>query len=340
MHPADKAVLRLAVGMGLAVLIAYGLGLQLAFVVPALAIPLLCRQGPPIPFAKGVVAGFLVAALLVAGVLMVPILEHYRVTGLLVTGAVLYALFFSGARSPGPLTIFLVIAVTAIPVAGVAEQALGTALAQAIALGVGIGASVSSLSHALFPDAPAQAAAPPAGATAEAAGRTASQATLIVMPVFVLALTNPVLYLMAIMKTVAMSQQAGHTNARTAGRELVGSTVIGALMAAVVWFGLTLWANLWMLMLWVVAASFWAGARLFRIKPSSEPPSYWINALMTMLILLGPAIEDAAVGKDVYKASAVRVSMFIGVALYAWATIWVLETWRASRSSKAAVHLH
>ncbi len=51
-----------------------------------------------------------------------------------------------------------------------------------------------------------------------------------------------------------------------------------------------------------------------------------------MLILLGPAIEDTAIGKDVYAASAVRVTLFVGVALYAWATVWALERWRASRS--------
>jgi hypothetical protein len=57
-----------------------------------------------------------------------------------------------------------------------------------------------------------------------------------------------------------------------------------------------------------------------------------VNALVTMLILLGPAIEDAAVGKDVYSASATRVALFVAVALYAWATVWVLERWRASKS--------
>ena len=39
------------------------------------------------------------------------------------------------------------------------------------------------------------------------------QATLVVMPVFVLALTNPALYLPAIMKTVTLGQQAGSTDA-------------------------------------------------------------------------------------------------------------------------------
>ena len=103
-------------------------------------------------------------------------------------------------------------------------------------------------------------------------------------------------------------------------------------MAALVWAGPSLQPNLWMLMLWLVAAALWAGAKLFGLRRTSFAPSFWSNALVTMLILLGPAIEDAAVGKDVYSASATRVALFIAVSLYAWATVWVLERWRASRS--------
>ena len=334
MHRADKAVLRLGVGLGLAVLLAYGLALKLPFVVCLVAVLLLCKPGPPLSFAKGAVFAAVIAALLAAGVLMVPILEHYRVTGLLLTGAFLYAVSFAGTRSGNPLTIFLVAAITFIPVAGVAEQALALALSQALGVGLAIGALVSGFSHALFPDPPGPAPipAPRVAASPEAASWSALQATLVVMPVFVLALTNPALYLAAIMKTVTVAQQAGATNARTAGRELVGSTIVGAMMAAVVWAGLSFRPNLWMLMLWIVAAALWAGVRLFRVKPTSEPPSFWLNALITMFIVLGPGIEDAAVGKDVYRASATRVALFIGVALYAWATVWALERWRASRS--------
>jgi hypothetical protein len=193
---------------------------------------------------------------------------------------------------------------------------------------------VGAISHALFPDAPRPASVAAAGTpgSPEAAGWRALQATLVVMPVFVLALTNPALYLPAIMKTVTVGQQADSTNAHSAGRELVGSTLVGAFMGMVVWFGLTMRPNLWMLMLWMTAAALWAGRRVFRVKPTSEPPTFWVNALVTMLIVLGPAIEDAAVGKDVYKASATRVSLFVAVALYAWATVWVLERWRVSRS--------
>lgn len=336
MHRADKAVLRLAIGLGLSVLIGYGLDLQLAFVVPSLAILLLCKPGPPTPFVTGAVTAVFIAGLMVAGVLMVPLLENYPVTGVLLTAVVLFAVFFAGARKASPLTIFLVIAFTFIPVAGVADQALVTVLAQGVGLGLGIGAVVNGLSHALFPDAPgsAPAVSAPVEVSREVASWSALRATAVVMPVFVLALTNPAMYIPAIMKTVGIGQQAGSSiDARSAGHELVGSTLMGALMAATVWAGLSLRPNLWMLILWVVAVGLWAGARLFRVKPTSEPPSYWVNALMTMLILLGPAIEDSANGKDVYAASATRVALFIGVAFYAWATIWVLERWRASRSN-------
>ena len=339
MDRADKAVLRLAIGLGLAVLIAYGLALPAPFVVCVLAVLLLCKPGPPIPFVKGVVLGLVVAALLVAGVLMVPILENYALAGVVLTGVLLYTVFFAGARSANPLTVILVIAITLIPVAGVAEQALTTALSVAFGVGLGTGAFVSGVSHTFFPDAPgpAKAAVVPATVSPEAARWAALQATLVVMPVFVLALTNPAFYLAAIMKTVTLGQQASSTNARSAGRELVGSTLMGAWMATLVWCGLSLRPNLWMLMLWTVAAALWAGAKLYGVRRTSFAPSFWVNALVTMLILLGPAIEDAAVGKDVYRASATRVALFVAVALYAWATVWVLERWRASRSKVLAL---
>ena len=56
MDRADKAVLRLAIGLGLAVLIAYGLALTAPYVVCVMAVLVLCKPGPPIPFVKGCIA--------------------------------------------------------------------------------------------------------------------------------------------------------------------------------------------------------------------------------------------------------------------------------------------
>src|SRR5688572_12505375 len=226
MHRADKAVLRLAVGAGLAVLVAYGLSLPLAFAVCVLAVLSLAQPGPPMPFGKGVVSGLIIAALVLAGVLMGPLLQHCPVTAVVLTATLLFAVFYAGARSGNPITIFLVIALTFIPVAGILDQALTTVLAQAVGIGLIVGALVNGVSHAFFPDPPqpAKDAAPAADVGAATARWQALQATVVIMPVLVVALTNPALYLPMIMKTVMLGQQASATNASSAGRELVGST--------------------------------------------------------------------------------------------------------------------
>jgi hypothetical protein len=73
-----------------------------------------------------------------------------------------------------------------------------------------------------------------------------------------------------------------------------------------------------------IAAARLVGSRL-------RHSALWSNALVIMLILLGPAIEDSATGKDVFEPST-RICLFVGVALYASGTVWALERWRASRS--------
>jgi len=336
----DKAALRLTIGLGLAVFVAYGLGLQVPFVVCIMALLVLCKPGPPLPMVKAAVIAGVFAALIAAGVLMVPLLENYAAAGVLLTAVLMFVLFYMGQLRANPLTTMLVLAFTLIPVAGVLEQALIGVLALTLAVGVLVGAAVSAASNAIFPDPPAPAArAAPASAPPdrESARWVARRGTLIVMPVFVLALTDPSFYMAAIMKTVALGQQAGETDARHAGRELVGSTLMGALIALVVWLGLSLWPSLWMLMLWLMAAALWAGSALFGARRTGLRPSFWSNALITSLILLGPAIEDSASGKSVLAGSVMRISLFVGVALYAWATVWALERWRARRLRAATV---
>ena len=44
-----------------------------------------------------------------------------------------------------------------------------------------------------------------------------------------------------------------------------------------------------------------------------------------MLILVGPAVNDSANGKESYQAFAVRIGLFVAVTLYAWGAIFVLE---------------
>ena len=72
-------------------------------------------------------------------------------------------------------------------------------------------------------------------------------------------------------------------------------------------------------------------AKFYHCFASRLPPSFWQNVIMTMLILLGPAVEDSANGKDVYAAFTVRMGLFIAVTLYAWLAIHTLEQLRIYR---------
>ena len=343
MSPGDKAALRLAIGLGLAALVAYGLALAEPFVVCVMSVLVLSKPGPPLPLLKGLIVALLFAGLVAAGIVMVPLLEHYAFAAVLLTAVVLYGTFYSGLVGGNPLTTVLVLSFTLIPVAGVAEQALVGVLSVTLAVGVIVGVLVSAASHALFPDPPARAAAS-AAAVRPAPGEAAwisLRATLIVMPVFVLALSNPSFYMAAVMKTVALAQQAGETDARSAGRELVGSTLAGAVIGAAVWYGLSMWASLWMLTLWLAAAGLYAGSAMFGSRSTAMRPPFWANALVTALLLLGPAIEDSASGKGFLEGSIMRTSLFVGVALYAWATIRLFELRRFERPGGVhALHPH
>ncbi len=334
MHARDKGVLRLSIGLGLAGALAYGFALPIPFVSCVLAVIVLSKPGPPLPLIKGLIVALLFAGFVLAGVLMVPVLEHYAFAGILITALVVFGLIQVGQLSGSPATMLLLISFVLIPVAGVADQALVSLLSVSLAVGFAVGTLVSIVSGHLFPDPvdASQAGKPQRPPPDRGHARWIALRTVaIVMPVFVLALSNPSAYTAAVMKTVALGQQASELDARSAGRELIGSTLMGAFVAGAVWCGLSLWPTLWMLVLWLMAAALWTGAAMFRTRKTRSRPSFWSNALVTALILLGPAIEDSASGKSVLLGAAMRTSLFIGVALYAWAVIWLLERWRGSR---------
>ena len=83
-----------------------------------------------------------------------------------------------------------------------------------------------------------------------------------------------------------------------------------------------------MFFLWILLFAVYCAARLNQVFRSRYPASFWTNVVITALILLGSAVQDSETGKDVYTAFAVRMGLFIGVTVYAWLAILLLERWR------------
>jgi hypothetical protein len=161
---------------------------------------------------------------------------------------------------------------------------------------------------------------------------------IIVLPVWLLALSHPTFYIPAVMKTVTLAQQATTLTTKTSGKELVLSTLLGALLALGLWFGLSLWPSLLMLVLWLSLVSLWVARRLVRLVPGRFPPSFWSNVWITALILFGPAIQDSSSGKDVWTAAVMRCALYLIIALYGWACIALLERWRPLDASSTKLH--
>ena len=90
-----------------------------------------------------------------------------------------------------------------------------------------------------------------------------------------------------------------------------------------------------MFFLWMALFGVYFSAKIYGLVDSRFPASFWISVYMTLLILLGPAVEDSANGKDVYTAFVQRMALFVGVTLYAWLAIYVLEMLRTRRQRRS-----
>ncbi len=275
---------------------------------------------------KGLVIGSLLIVTMTGGILMVPLLTYYALPGVLLTALLLYQLILMGLSGKATLSMLLVVAIAVIPIAGLIEQALAMGLAQMLGIGFITGTLVNGLAVALFPPPPG----PPQPRESPAVSSPhvrALRAVIIVLPVWLLALSHPTFYIPAVMKTVTLAQQATTLTTKTSGKELVLSTLLGALLALGLWFGLSLWPSLLMLVLWLSrSVCGWPGGWFVWCRDGF--PSFWSNVWITALILFGPAIQDSSSGKDVWTAAAMRCALYLIIALYGWACIALLERWR------------
>ena len=59
------------------------------------------------------------------------------------------------------------------------------------------------------------------------------------------------------------------------------------------WFVLKIWPNLWMFFLWMLLFGIYVGGKLYGVVATRFAASFWMNVVVTMLILLGPAVQDS-----------------------------------------------
>ena len=338
---AARRVFRLSWTVALSLACAYGLQLPLPFLAPLFALVLGANPGPP-PGPKSLVGLILVVLITMGvGLLLIPVLLEYPIAAVLLVAMGLYSsTFLTFHMSEGTIGMLLTAGMTLISAAGTVDYALAVMVIQAMVVGIAIAIVCQWVVYPWFPEHTVQ--TKDTGTVREGPARLnwiALRATLIIMPAYLLVLSNPLMYMSIIMKSVSLAQQSSVVETRHAGRELLGSTFLAGCFAIPFWFGLKIFPSLWMFFLWMLLFGIYFSAKLYGLLSSRFPASFWLNTAVTMLILLGPAVEDSANGKDVYAAFAVRMGLFIVVALYAWLAVFVLEQLRGGRANRVSCSL-
>ncbi|WP_175153307.1 DUF2955 domain-containing protein [Paraburkholderia ultramafica] len=323
----SQRTLRVGAGTALCLAISFALELPIPVVAPVFAVFLLATQNQPISFKAGLLLALVVALTTGSGLATVPLLRYYPAAGVLLIGLCLFIAFRFGLRGGNNLVAtFLVAGLTMISAAGVADFQLAMTVVGALVKGLLLAVLVSIFTHWVFPE-PVSERPQPAGRVMpdDAAARIALRAALVVMPVWLLAMTDPASYMPIIMKSVSLGRQSCTTSARGAARDLLGSTLLGGLLAIVFWFSLRLFVNIWMFFLWMLLFGLLVGRKLHRISQTRYSPGFWLNTLVTMIILLGQSVQDSVAGEDVYSAFAVRMGLFVAVTVYACLMLWLFE---------------
>ncbi|MFM1892284.1 MAG: hypothetical protein RLZ44_1361 [Pseudomonadota bacterium] len=334
-----RRAFRLALTVALALAGGYALRLPLPYLAPLFAFFLAAAPAPPMGPKALLGLVLVLLATLGVGLLLVPLLQHYAFAAVLI---VALGLYFSNdlalRRGQALVGTLLTVGLTMISAAGQASFEVAAVVIQALVIGIVLAIVCHWLVYPWFPEdaTPARPKQPAGGGQANASW-LAVRATLIVLPAYLAALANPAAYMPLIMKSVSLARQDSVSSARHAGRELLGSTFLGGCCAVLFWFGLKLCPSLWLFFLWMALFGLYFAAKRYGVFGSRFSPSFWQNTAVTMLIMLGPAVEDSANGKDVYQAFAVRMALFVAVTLYAWLAIHLLEQWRSRRFGGAAL---
>ena len=338
MNVQARRVFRLSVTMALSLVAAYALQMPLPYIAPLFAA--MFTSVPQPPMGPKALAGLLLVILLTlgSGLLIIPLLNYYALTAVLLVMLGMYLSFYLSLNlGKAQFGTLLALGLTLISAAGTISFMLSTLVIQALALGIVVAIICQWLVYPWFPEDVALTPDEAGESLPEQSNWIALRGTLIVLPAYLVLLTNPAAYMPVMMKTITLAQQASTMNARYAGRELLGSTLLGGIFAVLMWTMLSILPSLWMFFLWMLLFGIYYASKFYQLIPSRFPPSFWLNVAITNLIILGPAVEDSANGKDVYAAFFVRMGLFVAVTLYTWLAVYLLESLRRYRRKRKSV---
>jgi uncharacterized membrane protein YccC len=330
---ASTRILRLAIGVTLALAFSQAVNWPASFIAPVLVSVILSLPLPVPSLLGGARFVLVLVGSLACGLLLLPMLHYQPAAGACLAILAMFSCFLYGARGGSPvLAMFLLIGVTVIPVIG--SESIDGALAATGGIG---GCAIVAmlfvwLAFALFPDpppttGPAPRAAPTTTPDPADSARNALRSTLIVAPVFLwlLASSQTAAYAVVLIKVASMGQQAELDQTRAAGRNLLLSTLVGGGAAIIVWNVLQIWPSLIVYTPLCLLAGLVIGRRIFAGPGLAPAGPMWSYGFLTLLVIIAPAVADSAGGSAAGGAFTDRLMMFLLATLYAVAAVTVFD---------------
>jgi hypothetical protein len=328
---ATVRILRMAVGVGLALAFSQAVNWTASFLTPVLVSVILCLPlpAPKLKFAVGFLA--VIGGSLLIGLLLLPMLHNQPAAGVLLILLCTFHCFYYGAKGgSAALVTFLLLGIAVIPVIG--SESIDAALL--IGGGLIVGAIVAFLfiwiAYALFPDPPAGSlpAKPPASPPANSVAiRDALRSSAIVVPAFLWMLfaSETTAYAVVLLKLATMGQQSSLEDTRAAGDDLLLSTFIGGIAAIAVWNVLQIWPNVVVYGLLFTLCSLVMGPRIFAGQGLAERGAVWSYGLLTMMIIVAPGAADTEGGAGAGDRFSDRITMFVLATIYAVAVVYAFD---------------
>jgi len=315
MHPvAVRRILRLAFGTAAALWFSQVLNWGVSFIMPVL-VSLLLAVPIPAPKLKQGVIFILALALPAYGVLlMLPMLDHYRMAGILLLITACFWSFYYSAKGGSPvLGAFLTMGLALLTAVGSDSIDALLMVNAALVINAVIAMLFVWLAHAFFPELPRPAnmgprPSPPKPERAMAIW-SAWRSTVIVFPVmlFFLFYQGSASYLVVMIKVASMGQQVG---------------------AIIMWQLLSIWPSLIFYTLLVALGGLIMGRRVFSGLAMHAQAGTWSYAFLTMIVLIAPAVLDGPGGSSASVSFYSRLGMMFAATLYSVVAVRIYDAFR------------
>jgi len=336
-------VFRLAFGMALSAGIAFGLAWPLAFLTPVITAKLLTIQ-KALPLKAGV--GFIVilsGALILTRELLIPTLD-YPVIHLLLTGLILFLLFYAKAGGTNPiLVVLLMLGVLVVPLAGTVSETLAVAVTQGLIFATVVAVAMLYITAAIFPDPRVEEGSGVAAEESSEAADEGSEAGLSPQIRSALALRSLIVlfplavgfqlfsllgFMVALIMATLLALEPGYGKHLKAGKGLILANLVGGLIAVGI-YRLLVWVPSFIFfVLLVFLGGLWMGGWIFSGRPLGRLLG---GGITTVFLILGPVLTgEAAAGVELL----IRLGLIMGAVVYVVLAFGLLE--RLTRGRRLA----